>query len=256
MDQILLEKVKKDLKTLLLRDMAQSLEDSLHNAVQERQGHLEFISHLLDAQITGRRQRAVQRRIDKACFPRRMTFENFDWNFQPGLNVEHLKNLQQIAFVRDKSPLLILGISGCGKTHIAAALGIKACEHGLKARFAKLQEILAQLYASLADDSTDELLAALSKLDLLILDDVNYIRTKQEYPSLFLDLVNACQDRVCLVVTSYLSIEDWGKALGNPSVVNAVVDRLFHRAEILHIHPAISYRTQGPHAPKIPTRTE
>lgn len=256
MDQILLEKVKKNLKTLLLKDMAQSLEAGLHHAVQERQSHLEFISHLLDAQVSGRRQRAVQRRIDKACFPRRMTLENFDWNFQPGLNVEHLKNLQHLAFVRDKSPLLILGASGCGKTHIAAALGIKACEHGLKARFAKLQEILAQLYASLADDSTDELLVAVSKLDLLIIDDVNFIRTRHEYPSLLLDLVNACQDRVCLVVTSYLSIEDWGAALGNPSVVNAVVDRLFHRAEILHIHPAISYRTHGPHAPKIPTKTE
>jgi DNA replication protein DnaC len=256
MDQILLEKVQKNLKTLLLKDMAESLEASLHHAVQERQAHLEFISQLLDAQMTGRRQRTVQRRIDRACFPRHMTFENFDWGFQPGLNVEHLKNLKQLAFVRDKSPLLMLGTTGCGKTHIATALGLKACELGFKARFARLQEILAQLYASLADDSTDELLIKLSKLDLLILDDVNYVRARHEYPSLLLDLVNACQDRVCLIVTTQLSIEDWGKALGNPSVVNAVVDRLFHRAEILHIHPAISYRTHGPHAPKIPTKTE
>ncbi|WP_244148917.1 ATP-binding protein [Desulfonatronum thioautotrophicum] len=57
-------------------------------------------------------------------------------------------------------------------------------------------------------------------------------------------------------MTSYLNIEEWGAALGNPSVVNSVVDRLFHRAEILHIHPAISYRTQEPHSPKIPAKTE
>lgn len=256
MDNLLIDKVKKDLRTLLLKDMAESLETGLQKAIDQKQGHLQFLSDMLDMQVSKRRERSLQRKIEKAFFPRRMNFENFDWGFQHGLNVEHLKNLKELSFVRNKNPLMILGGSGCGKTHIATSLGIKACEAGFKVRFYKLQEILNLLYASLADDSTDEVLNKLSKMDMLILDNVNYIRTKPEFPSLFLDLVSACQDRVCLITTTNLSIEEWGPALGNPSVINAVVDRLFHRAEILNITPAKSYRTYGPQAPNIPSNAE
>ncbi len=253
MEKILLDKVKQGLRTLFLKDMSEHLEECLENASRDRQGYLQFLSAMLDIQLDKRKRRSLQLRVKKAVFPGRMTFENFDWGFQPGLNVEQLKDLKELGFVRNKNPVWILGLSGCGKTHIAASIGIKACEASFKVRFYQLQEILALLYASLADDSTDELLFELSKLDLIILDDVNYIRTKQEYPSLLLDLVNACQDRTALIVTSHISIEEWGTALGNPSVINAVADRLFHRAEILNIYPARSYRTEGPHAPKIPT---
>ena len=186
-----------------------------------------------------------------AQFPPQMTFDNFDWGFQPGLNVEYLKDLQELGFIVNRQPLLILGKTGTGKTHIATALGIKACEAGFKVQFHKLQQLLAMLYATLADDTTDEIIAKLTRQDLLIIDHFNYIRTKKEYPSLLLDLVSACHDRLALIVTTSISFEEWGDALGNPSITHAIVDRLFHRAGVINIRPGRSYRTEGPHAPKL-----
>jgi len=250
-NKVLLDKVKQNLRYLYLKDMAESLDTGLSNAEQNQYGYLQFLDELLESQVLGRQQRSLQRRIKKAGIPEGMNFENWDWNFQPGLNVEYLKDLQELGFVRNKQPLLILGKNGCGKTHIAAALGLRACELEFRVAFYRLQDILSLLYSGLADDTTDEILMRMARLDLLILDNVSYIRTKDEYPTLLLDLIRACQDKVSLIVTTDISLEEWGTALGNPSVIHAVLDRLFHRAEILNIRHAISYRSLGPHAPHI-----
>jgi len=252
MNQVLIEKIKQDLRQLRLKDMAQALEVTLQKAHKQKQGPLQFLAQLVQIQLEGVQERSLARRIHKALFPPNMTFDNFDWGFQPGLNVEYLKDLQELGFIVNRQPLLILGKTGTGKTHIATALGIKACEAGFRVRFYKLQELLAMLYATLADDSTDEIITRLMRLDLLIIDHFNYIRTKNEYPSLLLDLVSACHDRVALIVTTSISFEQWGDALGNPSITHAIVDRLFHRAGVINIRPGRSYRTQGPDAPKLP----
>jgi DNA replication protein DnaC len=181
-----------------------------------------------------------------------MTFDTFDFNFQPALNVAYLKDLMTLDFIHKRHPLLILGKPGTGKTHIAAALGTKACEAGLKVGFYSLQELLAMLYKTLADDATDDLIREFCRLDLLIIDQVGYIRLKNEYPSLLHDLICACDQRVSLIVTTAISLEEWGNALGNPSLVHAIVDRLFHHAHVINIHPGLSYRSQGPNAPKRP----
>jgi DNA replication protein DnaC len=181
-----------------------------------------------------------------------MTFDNFDFNFQPGLNVEYLKDLMALSFVANRNPLLIFGKTGAGKTHIAAALGVLACQANFKVRFYYLQKLLAMLYTSLADDTTDEVIAGLSRLDLIIMDNVGNIRSKPEYPSLLLDLISSCQGGTSFIVTSAISFEEWGVVLGNLSITNAIIDRLMHRAGLINIQEGLSYRTQGPDAPKLP----
>ena len=98
-------------------------------------GYLEFIAGLVKKQVTAVNAISLDRRIKKACFPEWLTFESFDWNFQPGLNVEYVKDLAGLSFIADRKPVLILGKTGTGKTHIATAFGIKACEYGYRVAF-------------------------------------------------------------------------------------------------------------------------
>jgi len=252
MNQVLVEKVEQDLRQLRLKDMAQALEAALQKAHKQKQGHLQFLADLVQKQLEGVHNRSLQRRIQNAQFPPNMTFDNFDWNFQPGLNVQYLKDLQQLGFIVNRQPLLILGKTGTGKTHIATALAMTACEAGFRVQFYKLQQLLAILYATLADDTTDEIITKLIRMDLLIIDHFNYIRTKKEYPSLLLDLVSACHNNLAMIITTSISFEEWGDALGNPSITHAIVDRLFHHAGVINIRPGRSYRSEGPHAPKLP----
>jgi DNA replication protein DnaC len=246
-----METLKNDLRTLRLKDMADAMDDVLKQAEAEKAGHLTFLERLVEIQIGAVKKRSLERRMAQANFPRNMTFDNFDWGFQPGLNVEQLKNLASLNFVANHHPLLILGKTGVGKTHIATALGLEACKAGLRAGFFKLQELMNHLYATLPDDTTDVAVAKLARLDLLIIDHIGFIRKKQEYPSLLLDLICACQDRVSLIITSGISLEEWGTAFGNNAVTNDIVDRLFHYANVINIREGISYRTEGPNAPKL-----
>jgi DNA replication protein DnaC len=210
MSTIDIETIKEDLKALRLKDMANALDDVLQNTQNLQQGHLYFLSELAKIQIEASQKRSYDRKVQKANFPPNMSFDNFDWNFQPSLNVEQLKDLKTLSFIRSRHPLLIFGKTGCGKSHIAAALGLEACKAGLKVQFFKLQELMSFLYASLADDTTDEVISKIARLDLLIIDHVGYIRSKNEYPSLLLDLICACQDSTSIITTSSISLEEWG----------------------------------------------
>lgn len=253
MNDILGDQVQKKLRKLYLRDMAEYLEEALKNAQEEQSGHLAFLAALVERQLEARQRRSFERRLKIADLPRNMTFENFDFNFQPGLNIEYLKDLMELSFVANRQPVLIFGKTGCGKTHIAASLGILACRNGFKVQFHSLQKLLATLYTSLADGTTDDVITALSRLDLLIIDNIGNIRTKSEYPSLLLDLVSICRENTAFIITSNISLEDWGAVMGDPVITNASIDRLLHKAHVINIRSGRSYRTEGPDAPRLPT---
>jgi DNA replication protein DnaC len=255
MSKILIEKIKEDLRQLRLTDMARALDSILKKAELERQGYLAFLDQLISKQLEARTERSLERRIKKAGLSRHMSFETFDWNFQPALNVEYVKDLAGLGFIAHQQPLLILGKIGTGKTHLANAFAIRACEAGYKVGFYTLQALLKKLYATIADDTTDELIAKLVRLDLLIIDALGHIRTKPECPSLMLELVEACRHHTALIITSNISFQQWGQILANPSITNAIVDRLFDHACLININPGRSYRTQGPHAPQF-TQTQ
>lgn len=252
MNETLTDQVQKKLRKLYLKDMAQYLEKALAKAQENQSGHIAFLADIVDRQIEARMHRSLEKRLKTADFPRNMTFDLFDFNFQPSLNVEHLKDLMELYFVAKKQPLLIFGKTGSGKTHIAAALGNLACQASFKVRFYSLQKLLAMLYTSLADGTTDEIITTLSRFDLLIIDNVGNIRTKPEYPSLLLDLITACHENTAFIVTSAISLESWGPALGDTVVTHAIIDRLMYHAHVINIRDGLSYRTERPDTLKLP----
>ena len=251
MNKILIEEVKQHLRKLKMNDMANNLDEALTDAGKNREGHLTFLSNLILKQVDAKNKRSFERRVKKARFPEMLTFENFDWNFQPGLNVEYVKNLAHLDFIEKRQPVLILGKTGTGKRHLATAFGIQACKLNYRVAFYRAQELLRQLYSSIAFDTTDQIISDIVRHDLIILAGLGYIRPKPEYPSLLFDLINACLKRVSLIITSAISFEEWGQIMGNSSITNAIVDRLFDHAALINIRSGRSYRTEGPHAPNL-----
>jgi DNA replication protein DnaC len=251
MKNILPETLKHDLLRLKLNDMAQALDQALEMAAIEREGHLTFLAGLVKKQIHAVDARSLERRIKKAGFPERLTFETFDWSFQPGLNVEYAKDLAQLGFVEKRQPLLILGKTGTGKTHLATALGINACKARYRVAFFRLQDLLLGLHKALLNNASSDIIANLAKMHMVILDGLGYVRPMPEYPNLLFDLVNACHGRVSLIITSNISFQEWGQNMGNPSIIGAIIDRLMDRACLINIRPGRSYRTEGPNATKL-----
>lgn len=245
----LLEELRRDLARLKLDAMAEGLEAALEEAQTTQQGYATMLAGLVRAQLLAATRKATKRRMDYAKFPFVRRFEGFDWVFQPGLNVQLVKDLMTLHFVRQGRPVLMLGRPGTGKSHMSVALGVLAAEAGYRVVFFAASKLLATLYASLADSSTDRLVRRLSGIDLLIIDDLRAVPPRPEYASLLYELVEARHGKRATILSSNLSVNEWGDVLGNRTLTASMVDRLLERAHVVNIKNGRSYRTEGPEAP-------
>lgn len=245
----LLEELRRDLERLGLGAMLAGLDAALDEAARLEQGYATFLAGLVRREVLARADAGVERRLKAAGFPEIKTFDAFDWAFQPGLNVQQAKDLMNLQFIRDGRPVLLLGRPGTGKTHLSVAYGVLAAQRGFTVRFATAQRLLAELYASLADDTAARTIARLARIDLLIIDDLRHIPPRPEYASLFFDLVEARYQRRPILLSSNIGVRQWGQVLGNPVLTASIVDRLMDRAHVLNIRRGRSWRTEGPLAP-------
>jgi len=244
-----MDELKRNLERLKLKAMLLHLEAALEEATASEQGYISFLAGLVHKEVLARADAATQRRLGAAKFPETKTFDTWDWTFQRNLNVQLVKDLMSLHFVAQGRPLLLLGRPGTGKTHLSLAYGSLAALRGYTVRFYKASRLLAELYASLADDSTERLVARLARLDLLIIDDLRHIPVREQYATLLFDLIEARHLKKSTIVSSNLSVKEWGKVLGNPALTASMVDRLMERAHVLNIRRGRSYRTEGPQAP-------
>lgn len=247
----LLEELRRDLKALKLDAMLEVLDDALDEAQTTQQGYATFLAGLITKQLVAVKAAAAKRRIDRAEFPFVRTFEGFDWAFQPGLNVQLVKDLMTLDFVRQARPVMLLGKPGTGKTHLSIAFGQLAAEAGYRVRFYKATRLLAALYATLADGSTQSLVRKLARLDVLIVDDLRSLPPRREYASLLYELIEARHGRRTTILSSNLNIREWGQVLGDATLTASMVDRLMERAHVINIKKGRSYRTEGPDAPPV-----
>ena len=244
-----LEELRRYLRYLKLDTIAERLDSVLEQAANQRLSRVDLLLELFRDEAIARHNRAVGRRLKEANFPETKTFDTFDWKFQPGLNVEQVKDLAELAFIDEARHLLLLGKPGTGKSHLAIAFGIRACETGYRVRFFKAKALFKTLYATLADDTTDRLLRRLARVPLLIIDELAYFRGKPEHAYLFFDLLQARYNKTSTIVTSNLRLSEWGDVLGDAKLTAALVDRLMHRAHVINIKNGRSYRTEGPEGP-------
>ena len=243
-----LDELRRNLERLKLRAILAHLDQALEQAATLEQGYIAFLANLIEREALARAEEATTRRMNSANFPAVKTFDSFDWTFQRGLNVALVKDLQTLHFVDQGRPVLLLGRPGTGKTHLSLAYGALAASRGRTVRFTTAQALLAELYASLADGTTERLVARLGRVDLLIIDDLRHIPPRPEYATLLFDVIEARHLKKATMVSSNLSVKQWGSVLGNPALTASLVDRLMERAHVVNIRRGRSYRTEGPDA--------
>lgn len=246
-----LDELRAHLVALKLHAMLAALDGAIEEANSLQQGYVTFLANLVAKELYARNETAAENRIKAASFPKLMTFDAFDWTFQPHLNVQLVKDLQNLQFIGTGRCVLVLGKPGTGKSHISTAYGVLAAMRGYRVTFYPATKLLADLYATLADGSTDRFIGKLARADLLIIDDLRSVSpARPEYANLMFDLVEARYQRKATILSSNMPISDWGsKILGNEPLTAAIVDRLMDGAAVINIKKGRSYRTEGPQAP-------
>jgi DNA replication protein DnaC len=223
------------LRRLRLAQMAQTVEAQNTEAIQQKHSYLEFLEVLVDGELTARESKALMKRVKAGRFPVAKTLAEFDFDFQPRLDVKLVKTLASCEFIEKKENVIFVGQPGTGKTHLSVALGLRACELGYRVRFTTIQDLAATLRASLADQTTEARIAELVEPDLLILDELGFTPLDRILADAFYRVVASRYERSSTIITSNKSFESWAEVFPDPVIASAVFDRLVHHAHLVPI---------------------
>jgi len=233
------------LKQLRLSGILDSLEARNRQAIEGKLAYSEFLALLVQDEVARREHKKFALRLRRASFRGEKTLENFDFSFNPSLNKALILDLATCRFLDEKVSILIAGRAGTGKSHIAQALGHAALRRGSDVLFTTQTKLLAQLQAARATQTYDRRLAALAKIDLLIVDDYGLKPLRSPQDEDFHELIAERYERRSTILTSNLDFTEWGEAFPNRLLGAATLDRLRHGAYLV-VLDGESYRSPRP----------
>jgi DNA replication protein DnaC len=235
--------LKHHLKQLKLPTMQGECDKVAQRCAAENVDHLAFLLQLCELELIERERKAAERRLKAAQFPNHKTLESFDFTAQPAVNKPLVLELVKGDYLDRRENLLFVGNSGTGKTHLATAVGIAACQQGHKVRFYRVTELITLLLEAREDKELTRFKRQLSRLDLLILDELGYVPATKAGAELLFDVIAMAYERLSVIVTTNLPFENWTEVLGSERLTGAALDRLTHRCHILETR-GDSYRLQ------------
>ncbi len=202
-------------------------------AVRERQSHLVFLAEVLAAELDDRTDRRRARHIADAKFPRLKRLADFNLDAVASIPPAQLATLAGGAYLDAGEPVVLIGDSGTGKSHLLIGLGLAACEQGRRVRYVTTAQLVNELVEAADERVLSRVVARYGRLDLLCLDEVGYAQIDPRGAELLFQIITEREERTSIALASNLPFSEWGAVLPDPRLVAAIVDRVTYNAHIL-----------------------
>ena len=224
------------LQTLRLTGMAEALSQQIDQPnTYEELGFRERLSLLVNSEATCRDNRKITRLLRQAKLRVNAQPADIDYRAQRGLHKDSIAQLLQLDWIRQHRNLLIEGPTGTGKTFLACALGQYSCEQGISVRYYRASRLFESLTIAHGDGSFGKLLTQLAKTELLIIDDWGLQILTQPQRNDLLEIIEDRHGRGATLITSQLPVAHWHEAIGDPTLADAILDRLLHNAHKINL---------------------
>lgn len=229
------------LKALKLPTFLAEHEKVARESAAEGIDHTRYLLRLAELELIERERRLVDRRIRAAKFPAVKSLDTFDFLAIPTLNKMLVVELARSEYVIRNENIIELGNSGTGKTHVALALGLAACQKGFSVFFSSAATLVNRLMEARDGRQLSRLQAQLTAVKLLIIDELGYVPLSQTGAELLFEVFSQRYERGATIVTSNLPFEEWTSVFGSERLTGALLDRLTHHVHILEMNGE-SYR--------------
>ena len=223
------------LKQMRLLGMAAALEDQLQTPDINGLGFEERLGLLVDREQTDRDTRRLKTRLTHAKLRQQASMEDIDYSGNRGLDKAQLLDLGSCRWINESNNLLLTGPTGAGKTYIACALAQKACRQGLTALYLRLPRLFSDLAIAKGDGRYGKLLVKYSRIDVMLLDDWGVAPMTAENRRDLLEILDDRYERKSTLITSQLPVDKWHRYLEDPTLADAILDRVVHNAYRLEL---------------------
>jgi len=233
-----------------LKNLKEQWEPMIEKAHQAQTGYYDFLYDVLQSEAHARRERSIRYRIKESRLPQPLKLlGDFDFSFQPKLKKKLIMDLATMDFLRSHSSILYLGSCGTGKSHLAQALALIACEQGYKVFYTPCAAMLNDLNAGVYEKTLLQRMRKYVTPDLLVIDEMGHDRLElqvtKEAHLLFKVIDERYKLQKSLIFTTNVEEADWGDYLGDPITTKAILDRIFHYSIKIEIKGPSYRKHQG-----------
>lgn len=232
------------LKKLRLSGVMKTLDLRKRQALEDNLGIEEFLYRLLQDEVERRDSKQTEVRMRRANFEATKRLEDFEFSFNPKIPKQRIIDLAAGHFVEKKGNVLLIGPTGVGKSHLAQAIGERACRSGNSVYFVPAQQLFTQLRAARADGSYEKRLLRFTTPDVLVIDDLGLRPLERDEPLDLYEIIRARYETGSMILTSNRALEEWYGLFPDDLMASAAMDRLLHHAEVVVLEGQ-SYRNPG-----------